>query len=74
MNDTTNLKYAILKKDYFSHKGALYKGDKIIIKEITSKGIRATDLGGRIYWFKESDIKFIWWYFIVRRWYLYKIT
>jgi len=54
-----NLKYAILKKDYFSHRGALYKGDKVIIKEITSKGIRVEDLSGRIYWFTESDIKLI---------------
>ena len=59
MTNTTNLKYAIVKKDYFGHQGAIYKGDRVIVKETTSKGIRVTDLGGRIYWFDPSDIKII---------------
>jgi|TARA_R100000084_G_scaffold105569_1_gene63104 hypothetical protein len=59
MKNTTNLRYAILKKDYYGHNGAIYKGDKVIVKEITSKGIRVTDLGGRMYWFSEADIKLI---------------
>ena len=59
MKNTTNLRYAILNKDYYGHNGAIYKGDKVIVKEITSKGIRVTDLGGRIYWFSESDITLI---------------
>jgi len=60
MSNTTNLKYAIVKKDYFGHQGAIYKGDRVIVQEITSKGIKATDLGGRIYWFSPLDIKIIW--------------
>ena len=59
MKNTTNLRYAIVKKDYYGHNGAIYKGDKVIVKEITSKGIRVTDLGGRMYWFSEADIKLI---------------
>tara|TARA_B100000519_G_C14213120_1_gene423612 strand:+ start:1210 stop:1389 length:180 start_codon:yes stop_codon:yes gene_type:complete len=59
MKNTTNLRYAILKKDYYGHNGAIYKGDKLIVKEITSKGIKVTDLGGRIYWFSEADITLI---------------
>ena len=55
----TNLKYAIVLKDYFGHQGALYTGDKVIVKEITSKGIRVTDLGGRIYWLKSEIIEII---------------
>jgi hypothetical protein len=59
MINTTNLKYGIIKKTFTGHQGALYTGDKVIIKEITSKGIKVTDFGGRIYWLKESDITII---------------
>jgi hypothetical protein len=57
--NTTNLKYAIVKQDYFGHQGALYNGDKVIVKEITSKEIKVTDLGGRIYWLKTEIIEII---------------
>ena len=55
----TNLKYGIITKTFYGHQGALYEGDKVIIKEISTKGIKVTDFGGRIYWLKESDIKMI---------------
>ena len=72
MTNTTNLRYGVIKKTFYGHQGALYEGDKVIIKEITSKGIKVTDFGGRIYWLKESDITMIWWYFISKSLYLYK--
>tara|TARA_R100001015_G_C4593444_1_gene148779 strand:+ start:543 stop:713 length:171 start_codon:yes stop_codon:yes gene_type:complete len=55
----TNLRYGVIKKTFYGHQGALYEGDKVIIKEITSKGIKVTDFGGRIYWLKDSDITMI---------------
>ena len=59
MINLTNLKYGIITKNLVSHQGALYEGDKVIVKEITSKGIKVTDFGGRIYWLKQSDITMI---------------
>jgi len=44
-------------KDYVGHDGALYKGDVVIIKEVTSKKIKVTDLSGRIYWLKPDFIE-----------------
>tara|TARA_R100000152_G_C6747065_1_gene170640 strand:+ start:619 stop:798 length:180 start_codon:yes stop_codon:yes gene_type:complete len=59
MKNTTNLRYAIVNKNYYGHNGAVYKGDKVVVKEISSKGIKVTDLGGRVYWFKDKDITLI---------------
>jgi len=59
MKNLKSLKYANITKDHFGHQGALYKGDKVIIKEITSRGIRVIDLVGKIYWLNSTDIKVI---------------
>ena len=59
MKNTTNLRYAIVNKNYYGHNGAVYKGDKVVVKEISSKGIKVTDLGGRVYWFKDKDVTLI---------------
>jgi len=59
MKNLTNLRYGIITKSFVGHQGALHKGDKVIIKEITSKGIKVTDFGSRIYWLKQSDITMI---------------
>tara|TARA_R110000787_G_scaffold10382_1_gene35247 strand:- start:249 stop:428 length:180 start_codon:yes stop_codon:yes gene_type:complete len=59
MKNLKSLKYANVTKDYFGHQGALYKGDKVIIKEITSRGIKVIDLVGKIYWLNSTDIKVI---------------
>ena len=50
MTSTTNLKYGTVSKDYYGHQGALYKNEKVIIKEITSKRIRIETFTGKIYW------------------------
>jgi len=44
-------------KNYVGHDGALYMGDIVIIKEVTSKKIKVTDLSGRIYWLKPDFIE-----------------
>ena len=50
MTSTTNLKYGTISKDFYGHQGALYKNEKVIIKEITSKRIRIETFTGKIYW------------------------
>ncbi len=50
MTSTTNLKYGTVSKDYYGHQGALYKNEKVIIKEITSKRIKIETFTGKIYW------------------------
>ena len=50
MKSTTNLKYGTVSKDYYGHQGALYKKEKVIIKEITSNRIKVETLTGKIYW------------------------
>jgi len=56
MTSTTNLKYGIVRKDYYGHQGALYKEEKVIIKEITSKRIKIETFTGKIYWLDAEYI------------------
>ena len=37
MKNTQKIKRAKLLKNYYGHEGALYKGDVVILKEITSE-------------------------------------
>jgi len=50
MTNITSLKYGLIARDYYGHQGALYKNEKVIIKETTSKKIRVETLTGKIYW------------------------
>jgi len=50
MKSVTNLRYGIIAKDHFAHNGALYGGDRVIIKEIKSDKIKVETLTGKIYW------------------------
>lgn len=50
MTNTTNLKKGTVTKDYYGHQGALYKNEKVIIKEITSNKVKIETLTGKIYW------------------------
>jgi hypothetical protein len=56
MTSTTNLKYGTISKDYYGHQGALYKNERVIIKEITSNKIRVETLTGKIYWLDTEYI------------------
>jgi hypothetical protein len=56
MTSTTNLKYGTISKDYYGHQGALYKNERVIIKEITSSKIRVETLTGKIYWLDTEYI------------------
>tara|TARA_Y100001963_G_scaffold126053_1_gene178206 strand:- start:888 stop:1070 length:183 start_codon:yes stop_codon:yes gene_type:complete len=59
MKNTQKIKRAKLLKNYYGHEGALYKGDVVILKEITSEKIKVTDLSGRLYWINPDFIKII---------------
>ena len=56
MKNTTNLKYGKVSKDYYGHQGALYKNEKVIIKEVTSTKIKVETLTGKIYWLKAECV------------------
>tara|TARA_R100001443_G_C3284771_1_gene161293 strand:- start:69 stop:263 length:195 start_codon:yes stop_codon:yes gene_type:complete len=55
--NTQNLKKGTVLKNYYGHEGALYKGDIVILKEITSNKLKVTDLSGRLYWVSSDIIK-----------------
>tara|TARA_B100000519_G_C14212490_1_gene423321 strand:- start:1176 stop:1355 length:180 start_codon:yes stop_codon:yes gene_type:complete len=56
MKNTTNLRYGKVSKDYYGHQGALYKNEKVIIKEVTSSKIKVETLTGKIYWLSAEYI------------------
>jgi|TARA_R110000822_G_scaffold129646_1_gene265862 hypothetical protein len=57
MKNILKVKRAILVKNYAGHDGALYKGDVVVLKEITSKKIKVTDALGKIYWLSPDFIE-----------------
>jgi hypothetical protein len=59
MTNTQKIKKGTVIKNYYGHEGALYKGDTVILKEITSTKIKVTDLSGRLYWVSPNIIKII---------------
>ena len=59
MTNTLKIKKANVVKNYYGHDGALYEGDIVVLKEITSEKIKVTDLSGRLYWLKPEFIKII---------------
>ena len=59
MTNTQKIKKATVLKNYYGHEGALYKGDIVILKEITSEKIKVTDLSGRLYWLTPEILKII---------------
>ena len=56
MKSTTNLKYGTVSKDFYGHQGALYKNEKVIIKEITSGKIKVETFTGKIYWLDSGYV------------------
>lgn len=56
MKSTTNLKYGIITSDFYSHSGAIYSGDKVIIKEIKSDKIKVETITGKIYWLNPDMV------------------
>ena len=56
MINSTNLKFGNVTKDYYGHQGALYKDERVIVKEITSKRIKVETLTGKIYWLNSEYI------------------
>ena len=56
MKSTTNLKYGNITEDYYGQTGALYTGDRVIIKEIKSDKIKVETLTGKIYWLSPNIV------------------
>jgi hypothetical protein len=56
MKSTTNLKYGIITSDFYGHSGAIYSGDKVMIKEIKSDKIKVETITGKIYWLNPDMV------------------
>ena len=57
MKSTENLKYGTVAKNYYGHNGAIYAGDKLVIREIKSKKIKVETMTGKIYWLNSEIVK-----------------
>jgi len=57
MKSIPNLKYAKITKNYYGHNGAIYAGDKVIVKEIKSEKIKIETMTGKIYFVSPDIIK-----------------
>ena len=50
MTSIKNLKRGLMAKNYYGHQGAIFKNQKVSIKEITSNKIKVETTTGKIYW------------------------
>ena len=56
MTSSTNLKHGVIVEDYYGHQGALYKDQKVLIKEIKSERIKIETTTGKIYWLDSKYV------------------